>query len=86
MAIMLAAAVAMALLGLNSAPINILSYSPEHNTIRVKIKDDQVAEALLSGPGSRQSAHSPVRRVYLYAFLATMVLVVGGAWLVRLLG
>jgi hypothetical protein len=86
MAAMLVIAVAMALAGLSSAPINILGYSAEHSTIKVKIKNDRVAEALLRGPGSMVSSHSPVRRVYLYAFLATMVLVVGGAWLARLFG
>lgn len=85
-AAVLAIAIAMALLGVNSAPINILGYIAEHDAIKVKIRNDRVAEALLCGPGSKPSSHSPVRRGYLYAFLATMVLVVGGAWLVRLLG
>lgn len=65
--------IGLALAGLRSLPINILGYNADSGILKLRIKNDAAAAALLRNPGSRTGVHKAVRRSFLIWLLVAVV-------------
>lgn len=77
MGLLVAPAFVMFILGTMAKPLKVLGYNESDGTIKVKFRNDQVATELLKNPGSRPSSHKIVRRSYLIALGAVVLIFVG---------
>ena len=70
------AAIGLTLAGLKAKPIRILRFTPEPESVRLKIRNDAVADVLSKSAINAPSAHRPARHGLLVALVVTLVVAI----------
>ena len=79
--VLLMGGIAMILTGLRQRPLRLLAFNPEQRLLKLGVYHPRTTASLLAAPGARPAEHKAVRRGYLYALGALMVLLIlAGLW------